>query len=206
MSPNGLSGSNTWAIDSAGDAAGKATNSAGVNHLMLYLAATNSMADFGTNGVASVTGIYRSGNNIYITQDYNGSGNSHQAVYTYNVTSGTVTSITDLGVTGQATGINGSLTEVGGGGVAYNATTAGATWASLYSNALVPGITSSSWSSLSNQGPWMSINDAGKIVSTGTYGGAEIGFLLTPTPEPSTLFLAAAGLLGLLAYAWRRRK
>ena len=27
-----------------------------------------------------------------------------------------------------------------------------------------------------------------------------------PTPEPSTLLLTAAGLLGLLAYAWRRRK
>ena len=27
-----------------------------------------------------------------------------------------------------------------------------------------------------------------------------------PTPEPSTLALAAAGLLGLLAYAWRKRK
>ena len=26
------------------------------------------------------------------------------------------------------------------------------------------------------------------------------------TPEPSTLLLAATGLLGLLAYAWRKRK
>ena len=33
-------------------------------------------------------------------------------------------------------------------------------------------------------------------------------FLLTPvvTPEPSTLLLAASGLIGLLAYAWRKRK
>jgi hypothetical protein len=27
-----------------------------------------------------------------------------------------------------------------------------------------------------------------------------------PVPEPSTLALAAAGLVGLLAYAWRKRR
>jgi hypothetical protein len=27
-----------------------------------------------------------------------------------------------------------------------------------------------------------------------------------PTPEPSTLVLLAAGLAGLLAYAWRKRR
>ena len=30
--------------------------------------------------------------------------------------------------------------------------------------------------------------------------------ILTPVPEPSTLLLTATGLLGLLAYAWRRRR
>lgn len=49
-------------------------------------------------------------------------------------------------------------------------------------------------------------NGAGYICGYGTIGGYTHGFLLTPTPEPSTLLLAATGLLGLLAYAWRRRK
>ncbi len=48
------------------------------------------------------------------------------------------------------------------------------------------------------------------IVGDGTIAGTGVthGFLLTAvaTPEPSTLLLAVSGLMGLLAYAWRRRK
>ena len=42
----------------------------------------------------------------------------------------------------------------------------------------------------------------------GTLNGVTQAFLLTPaaTPEPSTLLLAAAGLVGLLAYAWQKHK
>ena len=38
---------------------------------------------------------------------------------------------------------------------------------------------------------------------TGGAGHASMG---TPVPEPGTLALLAAGLAGLLAYAWRKRK
>ena len=44
------------------------------------------------------------------------------------------------------------------------------------------------------------------IVGYGTILGAQHAFLLAATPEPSTLLLATAGLAGLLAYAWRKRK
>jgi probable HAF family extracellular repeat protein len=47
------------------------------------------------------------------------------------------------------------------------------------------------------------------IVGDGTTStGYTQAFLLTAvaTPEPSTLLLAAGGLVGLLAYAWRKRK
>ena len=49
------------------------------------------------------------------------------------------------------------------------------------------------------------VNDSGSIVGFGTIGGVQHGFLLTPTPEPSTLVLLAAGMAGVLAYAWRKR-
>ena len=51
---------------------------------------------------------------------------------------------------------------------------------------------------------------AGTIIGSGTMVNAEAdwgGFQLRAVvPEPSTLLLTASGLLGLLGYAWRRRK
>lgn len=57
------------------------------------------------------------------------------------------------------------------------------------------------------------INDSGQIVGLGTYTYSNNGvpttenraFLLT-IPEPSTLVLLAAGAMGILAWAWRRRR
>jgi probable HAF family extracellular repeat protein len=51
------------------------------------------------------------------------------------------------------------------------------------------------------------INDLGEIVGSGINPqGQWDAFLLTPIPEPSTFVLLAAGAVGLLGYAWRRRR
>ena len=55
----------------------------------------------------------------------------------------------------------------------------------------------------------LGIDNNGDIVGEGVNPSGQLdAFLLTPTvtPEPSTLLLAASGLVGLLAYAWRKRK
>jgi probable HAF family extracellular repeat protein len=51
----------------------------------------------------------------------------------------------------------------------------------------------------------VAINDAGQITGFGTIGGETHAFLATPTPEPSSLVLAALGFAGLAARGRRRR-
>jgi probable HAF family extracellular repeat protein len=54
------------------------------------------------------------------------------------------------------------------------------------------------------------INDSGSIVGSlynnSTNAQRAFTLIAVPAPEPSTLLLVATGLLGLLAYAWRKRK
>lgn len=52
------------------------------------------------------------------------------------------------------------------------------------------------------------VDNSGNIVGYGTLGGSTDAYLLVPqaTPEPATLSLAVAGLLGMAAYAWVRRR
>ena len=51
------------------------------------------------------------------------------------------------------------------------------------------------------------INDSGQTCGYGTSpNGDTHAFLLTPTPEPSTLALLAIGAISLLGYAWRRQR
>jgi len=50
------------------------------------------------------------------------------------------------------------------------------------------------------------INDVGQITGLGDPGGSVQAFLLTPIPEPSSLVIAALGLIGLAAWGWRRKR
>ena len=51
------------------------------------------------------------------------------------------------------------------------------------------------------------INDKGQIAANAVIGAGVLhAVLLTPVPEPSTLVLLAGGTIGLLGYAWRRRR
>ncbi len=64
---------------------------------------------------------------------------------------------------------------------------------------------------VANLGGWTlteaeGVNDSGSIVGFGTIGGVQHGFLLTPTPEPSTLVLLGAAAVALAGYVCRRTR
>ena len=53
----------------------------------------------------------------------------------------------------------------------------------------------------------LAINNNGQIVGYGTNpAGQTKAFLLTPVPEPSSVGLLGAGVIGLASYTWRRRR
>ena len=71
----------------------------------------------------------------------------------------------------------------------------------------VPGLASSNFGGTGRLSVADDIDGNGDIAGVGiTSSGADDAFLLTPTPEPSTLLLTATGLAGLPAHALRKRK
>ena len=106
---------------------------------------------------------------------------------------------------------NGTIVGYATTGVAVNPTTAyawessrpPARWSALQT--LVPAFASSNFAS-GRLSVADNIDGTGKIVGVGiTNSGAQDAFLLTPTPEPSTIALLLAPAACVLGYAWRRR-
>ena len=115
---------------------------------------------------------------------------------------------TDIGIgvlsgdaTSNALGVNPLGTQIvgvsdGHGGFIYDIATA-----NLQSLTSLVYPAFSGWSILSGN----AINDYGQIVGVGEFNGVQQAVLLTPVPEPSTLVLAFAAFVGLLAVKARRQ-
>ena len=142
-----------------------------------------------------------------------GTGSSPYA-FIANSSGGTVsfaTACIDLGTySGDASSIAWSV--AGGAVVGQSVNGSGAGRAVVWTGSIANGYSISDLNSEIPSGTgWdltcaYGISSTGYIVGAGTLNGVTQAFLLTPTPEPSTALLAAAGLFGLAAYVWRKRK
>jgi probable HAF family extracellular repeat protein len=200
--PGGYSSCATG-INDSGQIVGWSDASGGAQHAFLYsnwtMYSYGTMVDLGTlgGGGSAATAINNSGQvvgNSYIT------GNATQHAFLYS--NGKMTDLGTLGgSTSNAMGINNSGQIVG-----WAYTSSGSEQPFLYSNGTMVDLNSlispfSGWALTEAT----AINDKGQIVGVGAGpSGFNDGFLLTPTPEPSTLALLCAGVAGLLAYSWRR--
>jgi probable HAF family extracellular repeat protein len=189
-------------INNSGQIVGGASNSSGNVFAFFYSGGTmqilGALPDY-TYG-SNATGINDSGQ--IVGWAYAGAGDFARAFLYSNGT------MQDLGTFGHytygstATGINDSGQIVGW---AYDNTGARAF---LFNDGSMQDLNSML---LPNTG-WTlteanAINDKGQICGQGINpSGQTDAFLLTPTPEPSTVALLGAGAVGLLGYAWRRRK
>jgi hypothetical protein len=126
----------------------------------------------------------------------------------------TATQTTTTYFTGEATGVNDSGLVIGDNQEMISTNTSGIYTgrAMAYINGQTVDLTTAYAPSGVTFNMAVAVNDAGQILvwSQGdqdAYTGTT-SYLLTPvpTPEPSTLLLCATGLLGLLAYAWRKHK
>lgn len=95
--------------------------------------------------------------------------------------------------------IVGTAMQSGSGGISHAMIRTGGQMYDL--NALIPDGTGGLTLTVAHD-----INDSGQIVGVATNAQGQFrAFLLTPTPEPSSLVLLSVGTVGLLAFVWRKR-
>jgi probable HAF family extracellular repeat protein len=198
------SGSTAYGINNAGIVAGSYTASSGLMPF-LYNGVAASQLPLFTGGTAGEAKFINSLNHISGLGTYS---DGLKYGYFYNGTTayklGTLGGSSG-GITSQVRGMNNNDVLVG---QTYSGTTGKAVIfnldGTLMNLSTLPEVTAAGWSTLTAA---TGVNDQGWIVGWGTHNGlTNSGFLLKPVPEPSTLLLASAGLLGLVAYAWRKRK
>jgi probable HAF family extracellular repeat protein len=190
------------------------------DHAFLYNSASSSakMLDLGTMGGASSYAYAINNEGQIVGYSDTASGASHAFLYTYSLSSPTLTAADDLGTLGGATSSalainNDAQVEV----VGYSLTSSGAMDAFLYTGTTMEDLVTTMGSPLKG---WTNteatgINDAGDIVGYGTYKGATQAFLLTPeqveqqppatTPEPITMIFFGTGLVAVGGYVAKRR-
>jgi probable HAF family extracellular repeat protein len=163
-------------------------------------------SDITTVGSATMA-INAGGNAVGFTTNASGS----LRAFTYNTTTSAATDLGTFDGFAQTEGM-GIATDGTVVGIGFNSSAdaraaiySGGVWTNLSSASVVTNLGSTSFTALVDAS---AISPSGKyVVGYGTRSdGTTHAFLLTAVPEPSSLLLVASGLVGLVAYAWRKRR
>ncbi len=184
------------ALNDDGQIVGYSRVAGDLNHAFLYTGST--MTDLGTLGGSESIAFAINCDGQVVGRSNTTSGPCHAFLYSQ----GTMIDIDMFGSSSSvANGINGEGQIVG----CYSGTD-GLNHGFLYQDGVMTDFLSLidsnlGWTSMQGN----AINDLGWIVGVG-YNAQEQqhAFLMVPAPEPSTLVLLGAGVIALLANAWRR--
>jgi probable HAF family extracellular repeat protein len=192
----GGTNSHAYAINASDQVVGSATNASGRNHA--FISSGGTMTNLGTlGGLSSEAYAINDIGQVVGVSDIDSGYSPHAFVYS----GGSMTSLGTLGSahTSFANDINNHGAIVGNSG----------SRAFLYEDGAIQDLNTliaplSGWTIRDA----VAINDSGQIVgyASDSVGLSDHAFLLTPIPEPSTLLLAATGVMGMLFYFYRRHK